>query len=223
MTLALDGTPTHNSSSGTSATVACPTTSNPTDVLILFSEINNGSTTASSITSVTDNSGVTAPWARRANLFDSAGRQFEEWYTKTTGTLSGKTITVNYAVSTSFASLGVVAISGANTSSPFDSHAGLPVTLRDIASDPLSISTSNANDFIVGSFRMNSTSTPTQGSGWTKDVGADYLLIEHQIASSAQTNLSVTIGTGVGDSNAGIADAIAAAAGAGVFGIHPFV
>ena len=88
--------------------------------------------------------------------------------------------------------------------------------------DPLSITTTHANTMVIGSFRMNSTSTPTQGTGYTIISGANFLLSEYQIFSSTQSGLSVTIGTGAGDANGCIADALVAAASVSGIAVWPY-
>jgi hypothetical protein len=70
------------------------------------------------------------------------------------------------------------------------------------------ISTSSANDFIFAAYRMSSIQSPTAGDTWTQISGADYLLTEYEIVSSAQSRLISPIGTGNGNQTQGIGDAI---------------
>lgn len=204
MTIALDGTPGHNSNSAGSPITASLTTSVAADVLVLFATINNGHTG----TSVTDNSGVTAAWSlRKRNT--NGNSILEEWSTTATGILSGATVTVNSnAGGGDFQTIDVFGVSGANTSSPFDS--GGPISGN---SDPQSITTANANTMLIGGARL-ATQNPTQGAGYTKISGADFQLTEYQAVSSANT-YSVTVGTGVGTADGMIVDAIVQASGGG--------
>ncbi|WP_168193495.1 hypothetical protein [Bradyrhizobium sp. NAS96.2] len=54
-------------------------------------------------------------------------------------------------------------------------------------SDPLSITTTNANDILLAGFRMSGTPSPTAGSGWTAIENQQYTLSEYQIVTSAGT------------------------------------
>src|SRR5262245_36251736 len=96
---ALDGTPGRaHATSGSSINVTSPTTTNATDVLVLFSLHNISGV---HITGITDNSGKTATWQSRSSLAFGTNN-FEEWYTTTTGTISAATITVTYSAATNF-------------------------------------------------------------------------------------------------------------------------
>lgn len=202
MALALDGPGGHSTSTiaGTGPFTVTITTTSATDVLELFVEANGSVATA--VSSVTDNSGVTAAWQKRAG--DSPGQFPEEcWWTTSTGVLTGTTITVTMTANTTFITLDAIAVSGANTASPFDGHSGIPVTGHP---DPLLITT-NGNAFIVAAYRTGS-SNPTAGSGWTLISGADFQAVEYQITTAS--SLSATLTTGSGTANGGIVDAIVA-------------
>jgi hypothetical protein len=62
---------------------------------------------------------------------------------------------------------------------------------------------------------MNSTASPTAGAGWAGISGANYQLSEYQIVSSTQTSLAVSLTTGAGDIQAGLADAVVQASAGG--------
>jgi hypothetical protein len=192
--LSLDGS-ANNFGSGTSISTTL-TTTNANDVIIVGVAVND--------TTITSVFGGGLTWNLRAQN-GASGFPIYEWYAIAPSPLSGVTITVNFAGSAGFTAISAFGISGASTSSPFDTHSGIPVTGNP---DPLSISTSNANDFIFGLFRMGSTASPTSGSGWTQIPTAVFQLSEYQIVSTPQTSLGVTIGTGVGDASGGIGDAV---------------
>lgn len=118
-----------------------------------------------------------------------------------TTNLSSETITVNMGSAT-FGTADAFGVGLAKTSSFLDGSGATGT------SDPLSISGSNAFDFIAGCFRMQTTSNPTAGSGYTKISGADFQLAEYKTTTVAPSSLSITIGTGVGDANGGVALAI---------------
>lgn len=190
-----------NITSGSSLSFTLST--NNTNCIIHISVTVN-STTVSSISST-----HTTGWARRKSTTSNV---IEEWDGTASGTLSSESITVTLAGSTGFATGDAFGISGANTSTKYDSNASLPASCNTNGCDPLSVSTANASDFIYGCYRMQSISTPGVGTGWTKISGADFQLCEYQVVSSTQSGLSVAMaaGNGQGNSNAGIADAFVA-------------
>jgi hypothetical protein len=202
VTTALDGSVHKNITSGSSTTVTL--TTSISDGLIVASILVNG-TSVSSISSAN-----TTGWALRKRQASGGSNAIEEWTGKAANALSSEVITINYAAAISYSTIDVFGVSGAGTATIFDSNAALPdfgtTTQR-------AITTSNANDFLLGQYRFGFTSTPTQGSGWTKISGADYLLTEYQVVAATQSALGVTIGTGDTDQNAGIADAFIAASG----------
>lgn len=208
MALALEGTPVHNNaSSGTSLVTGAFTTSNASEVFIVAT-IN--STTISSI------SGGGLTWAKRTSAIDGSGDALEEWAAKATGALSAVQFTITLAGATGFITVDTFAFSGQDTTTIWDGNASIPAHLNGpFAADPITVSTNNANDVVIGGFRMAGTASPTAGSGFTQISGANFQLTEYKIVSSAQTNLSVSITTGSGNSNGGVADALMAAAGAG--------
>lgn len=204
MALALDG---HGHSTGLSTVTL--TTTNATDVIVVFVLRNGGG----HIAGITDNSGVTAAWQSRVQMA-AVTDGIEEWFTTSTGILTGATITFTWTGGTpGFVTIDAFGVSGANTSSPFD---GSPVSSSANPSDPLTISTTHANTMVIAGFRESGASSPTAGAGFTTISGADFQLSEYQIFNSIQTNLSVTQSPS-GGSNGGIADAIVAASSAVVF------
>jgi hypothetical protein len=171
------------------------TINSASEVLVAFTATNTGA-----VSGVTDTLGLT--WTQRATV---GGQPEMEFYALgPTGGSYPQTDTITFAAPAGFISAGVMGIIGANTSSPFDGSAVTGTT------DPLTISTTHTNTMIVAGFRMSSTQTPTAGSGWTAQPGGSlfYSINEYQGFSSTQSGRSVTLGTGTGDSNGAIADAI---------------
>lgn len=199
MALALDGSGSASNGSASSINVSI-TTANANDIIILAAEANGGP--------ITGVSGGGLTWVFKGRDTNGPSSPMDLWYAVAAGTLSAASITVTQT-SAAFISVGILGISGADTSTIFD---GAIVTGHP---DPISISTSNANTFIVGAFREGLDASPTAGSGWTQVVGSNFLLLEYQIVSSTQTNLSVSQTTGAGNSNGGVAIAVLAAAGGG--------
>lgn len=196
--LALDGS-AHANHTGTSST-ATLTTSSTNDVIVVFIVAN-----VSAINSVTDTAGLS--WSQRATTTDGSGNWIFEWTAISAGALSSDVITVTPSAST-FTTIDAFGISGANTVTPFDSNVGLPAT----GAPTLTLSTSNANDFIVAG--MITSGTVTAGGSWTLISGADFQGVEYQIVAATQSGLSVTVGTG--SYTRAIGDAIVAGGGGGV-------
>ncbi len=202
MALALDGTPGH-ASAGSGSTIGVTTITSASDVLVCAQILVNGKT-VSSISSAN-----TGTWTLRAT--NGAASPIELWSAVAASPIN-ETVTVTFTGS-SFHTVDTWGISGADTTIRWDANAALPDTGLD---DPRSISTDTADTFCIGSFRMAGTANPTEGSGWTKISGANFLLAEYKIVSATQSGLSVTIGTGVGDANGGIGDAVIIAAAGGI-------
>ena len=176
------------------------TTGNAGDVIVLFIETDGGPVTA-----VSDTAGLT--WSRRKNVLYNSVQQLDEWYAVAPKVLNGDVITVSQT-SSEYLAACAVAVSGANTTDPFDDNPSVPAAA---SGGNIAISTSNANDFIVGGYRVGLTASPTAGTGWTQDCGKYYLLVEHQFASAVQSGLVLAIGTGNGNEQVGIGEAIVAA------------
>jgi hypothetical protein len=166
----------------------------PNECIVAFTTTNSGA-----ISSVTDT--LSLSWALRATAGSSQPEQ--EFYAL--GPSSGgfpQTDTITFNNPAGFVAAGVIGIVNCNTSSPFD---GAPITG---STDPLTISTSHNDTIVLAGFRMATTTAPTAGSGYTQQFNGFYTLNEYQTFTSTQSGLSVTITTGAGDSNGGIADAI---------------
>ena len=169
-------------------------------MIVLFIETDGGPVTA-----VSDTAGLT--WSRRKNVLYNSVQQLDEWYAVAPKVLNGDVITVSQT-SSEYLAACAVAVSGANTTDPFDDNPSVPAAA---SGGNIAISTSNANDFIVGGYRVGLTASPTAGTGWTQDCGKYYLLVEHQFASAVQSGLVLAIGTGNGNEQVGIGEAIVAA------------
>ncbi len=192
MALSLDGTASGNgvTSSLVTTTLACSNAGNVICVAVLANGQNVTSITGGSVT-----------FTQRAVI----GSYIELWTGYASGTFNSA-LTVNIGGGGAFTTAHAFGVSGCPSSSYFDTNVSLP---NEGTTDPRTVSTTAADTFIIGAFRMAGTQDPTQGSGFTKILGNNYLLTEYKIVS-AQTSLSVTIGTGVGDSNGAIGDALVA-------------
>lgn len=152
----------------------------------------------------------TTGWTQRA-VGGSGSSRIELWYGVAASALSSETITVTIGAS-AYTTIDIFGISGADTTQIYDTNAALP----DVGTTTTrSITTDTADTFCIGGYRFGSTASPTEGTGWTKISGAHYALTEYKIVSSTQSGLSVAIGTGAGNQNGGVADAIVMASAGG--------
>ena len=176
------------------------TTANANDVIIL-NIAENGTT----VSTISDTAGLT--WTLKAVAGSASGTPLYQYYAIAPNALSADTITVNFTGVQPYVDLNAFGISGANTSSPFDTNTSLPGTS---ASGTVSATTSSANDLIFATYRFGSTSSPNSGSGWnTINASGNYYLSEYQIVSATQAGLVAT--ASAADENGGIVDAVVAA------------
>jgi hypothetical protein len=208
MSLALDGSASNFNDSAASLTLTLSTTQ-ANDVIYLYGFI-SGTSFSQSVSS----SHVT--WAASArDTVQIGGDTLFTWKGTASGALSSEVITITWDT-TAFVSAVVFAVSGANTSSPFDSGGSSNVPVGNTTGADLVIDTNNANTFIAAGY-LTTDGTMTAGSGWTAipntDDSSTFLFVEYQIASSAQSSLSATFANDT--SEGGIADAIVAASGGG--------
>jgi hypothetical protein len=153
----LDGSNSGVTSGGGDRTITLTLrTTYPNDVLYISVTEND----AREVTGITS-TGLT--WSLRATATRTSGVKVETWYAVKTD--SGSTaITISFDDMTNGAAVAF-GVSGANTASPFD---GTPGTNNDHSSTATaSITTTNANDFIIGAVGISSEPTVTQGTGYT--------------------------------------------------------
>lgn len=193
---------------GTSNTITLPTALN-NDVCILAGF--DASTTISSVTS------ANLTWAQVPNTgqlptFGTASTQSDLWYAvnNSGGTLTNEVLTITHSSANFFNSYKVFSITGANSSSPFDS-----TPVDNTGTDPLTISTTAANTLIFGNFPNGN--SPTPGAGWTQlGTTTGSHLVEYAIFSTPQTALSINLSGGAGQSNGCNGVAVKAASGPAV-------
>jgi len=127
--------------------------------------------------------------------------QIAEFWAASPGVLSSDIITESISGCASveyggeYNSLLVVAVAGANLSSPFDPNVSLPGSASDYSSTPtLALSTSNNQDLIISAGQQSSFGTLTPGPGFTQifSAGPGGSAEEYQIVNAPQTNLTVT-------------------------------
>ena len=209
--LALDGNGFSNASAASNSASVTLTTAVNNDVIILGIE-ENGTT----VGVISDTAGLT--WHMRA-VAGSSPNLIYEYYAIAPTALAGDVITVGFSGAASYATLNAFGISGANTSSPFDTNVSLAATS---ANSTVSVTTSNANDLIFADYRL-APANPSSGSGWTGIASGDYYLSEYQIVAATQTGLVATVSNGGQTINGGIVDAVVQATGSVVQGPGPTV
>jgi hypothetical protein len=221
--IALDGHNINTAGNVASLTITITTSHSP-DLIILVIGHDNGVDAISS-GYPRDTAGLT--WIKRADNTGDSNRGSTMWYyyAISSGTLSSDTITVQFS-GTDNTELEVFGVSGANTASPFDSNSGLPAVHNDNTGVPnpsVSMSTSNANDMIIGFvlFKSSGTYSVSAGTGFTlidqgHNSGLSSLLIgsEYMIVSSPQSNTAIAFtGSKAPSDDYLIADAIVQASG----------
>jgi hypothetical protein len=215
--LAIDGVATGNSSTST-ATVTLTTTS--TNDVIVVQTVNNSASSVT-VTGVTDTAGLT--WTKRAGVdWDTSGRfRAEEWYAIAPTALSNDTITVSYSSAASHSIRNFAfGVSGANTTTPFDTNGSLPATAQFVdATKNISatISTTNPNSILIGLVgTFGGIGTVTYPSGFSLIVAGGTLSNSSKsIVSSQQSGVAEQWSwTGASSSRVLILDAIQAPGGA---------
>jgi hypothetical protein len=212
LTLALDGS---NIGTGTTSASAALTTTNANDVIyVIVGTCSNAGTISVTATGLTFTSRGSTTATGGALVCTNV--EIQSFYATTTSTLSALSITASVPTATDTI-IHVFGISGADTSSPFDSNVSIPATATGTTSPSVTISTSQANDFIIGGEVDTGNVVGSAGTGFTliqSGVTATSPIAgvsEDQIVSATQTNLAVTANADASaDLSAIIADAITA-------------
>jgi FlaG/FlaF family flagellin (archaellin) len=150
----------------------------PNDVVIVLASSNGGN----SISSVTGG-GLT--WTLRGSVSQSGHDRIWEYYAVTTSTLTS--VTVNFG-SSDMIQVIVFGISGANTASTFDGSARTNYASTTSNPSVTGVSTSNANDMIIGLVGTRSTTDATAGL----IAGTAGTLIQAQHASTGGSNPTIS-------------------------------
>ena len=192
-TLSLDGTA--HGEGGSSPQTATLTTANANDIIEVFVAKNAGCST------ITVSDTASLSWTQRAITITGPTNTIAEFWALSSGTLSSDVITATCA-SASYVEIWAFGVNGAHTAAPFDVNGALPFT-STTSNAAASITTSNANDFLIAAFRSGGSSCAT--SGFTTVIAGVFGCVEYSIVSSTQSSLSVTAPSG---SNGTIGDAI---------------
>ena len=139
-------------------------------------------------------------WNVRKSIVDSSFGTLYEFYAVAINALSPDSITVTQTKTDALRIIGF-GVSGANIASPFDTDSGLPSVATGSSTTPsVGVSTSNANDIILGFFASSGKPTMSESIGFTS-IGScacsPSLAADYAIVSSTQNKLDVgyTLGT----------------------------
>jgi hypothetical protein len=208
MALDIDGTAQITGTSGTSANVTL-TTAITNDIIIAAVKANDfapsGVPTSAHLTfthRVSINIGGTQPWTSSAGI--------GLWYAKAAGTLSSEVITVAFGGTSGFIDIFAFGISGADQTTIFDTDGSLPGA-NSVANSDITVTTSNAIDILLSLYGFSSTSDPTAGAGGWVQIGTSsggFFLVQYKLVSATQSGADVPIGTGTGNNNQAIIDAV---------------
>ena len=183
MAFSIDGNVNAINFGGTSQAVSL-TTSNTNDVILMVVAGTGGpvvSVTSSNLT-----------FTRRSVTFKVVpSTTLEVWYAISSGTLSSESITVTQTGSSTLV-INAFGLSGANTSTPWDTNVSLPAFGNTSATG----STTNANDLLLFCERF-STVGPSLPTGFTSIYSSANLCTAYQIVSSTQTSVTVTDPSGL--------------------------
>jgi hypothetical protein len=215
--LAVDGSGKCNPTAS-SCNISLTTTGSPDLIVVACGVPDTGSGNAHCTKPTSSATGL-GSFSFRASEALSTTNNVTEWYAVASNTLTAATITCNLSASTNFG-CNVFGISDSNTASPFDSNAALPAkNTGTTSSKPTvsTVSTSNANDMLIGLTEDKGSTTQTggtcAGSSCTliqSTAGAPVVATEKLVVASTQSSQSVAFGTltGSGNSWAMIVDAV---------------
>ena len=200
-TFGIDGTGSAAAGSTPVSFLATKLNTTQPDIIIVSTESAGGSAYPS-VTSIKDTSGLV--WHSRkvyqVHGIGSATDYFdtEEWYAYSTVPLTNDVINVTISSATKKFAMNAFGVSGANAFSPFDPNSGLPAIASGSTTSPsVSISTSNANDMLIGVIMENGGLSVTPGSGFST-VAANSstgtlttMFSEEQIVTSTKSSFAV--------------------------------
>ncbi len=193
----LDGSVIRLVSSSPSGTTPNLNTATANDIIYVIVAI-RGTT---SVSSVTNSGSPTLTWTLRAAVTYGSNERVETWYAISTAIFTGKTITVNFGVSTT-AVIIAFGIKNANIAHPFDaSPTALQTNTGTGTTQSVTISTINPNDFIIGAIAAVVTSgvNPAAGTGYksiqTSHQGTLGGAGEYKTVTTTQSSTAVTFTT----------------------------
>ena len=196
-TVPLDGTA---SNTGYTSSVSVTLTTTQTSDLIYFTAIGS---TDQSILGITDSLGTHLTWTQRSEFTYPAefGSDWLVTYYAIWSSSGSITITLSLNSATHWATTAF-GISGVNTASPFDGNARTASGSNSETAVVTGVSTSNANDVIIGSLGVSRTPSLITGTGFSQiatilgDSGYREASSEFKTVSTTQSDLSVNYSIG---------------------------
>jgi hypothetical protein len=177
-------------------------TNNPSDIIYACeSTVNNPAGTAGLTLSIGDSSGLT--WVSRGTVAGSGNNHgyMQCWYAVANSQLTNDLITFSASTNTGGTVAQVFSVSGANTATPFDPNLSSAVSNKGTTGTTASVSitTTNANDLIVGVMGTYQNRAISVGSGFTRAYTATFPAsssgsgaAEYKAVSAVQSGASIT-------------------------------
>jgi hypothetical protein len=199
--LTIDGTPVANSNGGGTTLTLTFSTTKTNDIIYVCADLY-----AAHVTTIADSPGGLT-WHTIGSATDGSGMVSAYW-ALASSTLSLDVITITANSTTSIFDGGVIAINGANTSSPLDPNGALPATRTTQGL----VTMSTTNSFTVPVACYGNVNPPdAAGSGWTRmgnNTTSPLSTFQYQIASSPLSSVTVPVGSPSTNPYQAIADAV---------------
>ena len=206
--LAVEASTTAQFSSTSSGTFAMTTTSSNDIIVVLVANENHGAGPTRTVSGITSTGLVFALRGAAVSLGTPAFSDTEVWWAKATSPLALALITVSLSGSADDASVVAFAVSGANSASPWDSHAQATGSGTASGIPTVSGTTNNAQDIILGFTGVGAAA----GAEVTESYGPGFLMIQDQInnggTGSSQAAAESQV---VSSTQAGLSEAFSAA------------
>lgn len=189
------------------ASTAKLTTTSANDIIVtLVCVVNNGgaATTVSSV-SASGGTGTVGAWTKRFSsgsvlIGSGAHADLEIWWALASTTLSSMGITVNTNAPPGMVDFCTFAVSGANTTTPFDTNGSIPASATSQSSSATpsvgGVSTTNANTLLFAVTAASNVGSPGAGYSSIDVTNVNSQDNEYQIVTAAQSSISVAFGSG---------------------------
>ena len=203
MTIALDGSAAPNYGPSVSSIAATLTTAQTNDIIIVTVVTND----YSAYRTVSSVSGGGLTWARRGTSVQWTDATYknnhEVWWAVAASPLSSVAITATLSASATYATIFAFGVSGADTTTPWDTNGALPASATHLTPTSLptvNVSTSASKTMILGFESDTDAANCSAGSGYTAIHDADGsngFAIEYKVVSATQSALAVNVTTSV--------------------------
>ena len=212
---AIDGTADFQGACTPFCTATLTTTSTNDVIIVFFTSV----PTPAGTPPISDASSLS--WLLRTSVSNTGGILYE-YYATSAAALTADAIKLSASIAGVTGTIYAFGISGANVAGPFDPHGGIPATVSASASPfNLAITTSDANDMIIGAIQGSSTAFAVAAPNTEVDAQcfatAAISCVEYDIVGAAGT-YTVSFTSGGPAASEIIADAVCAAGGAGCTG-----